>query len=600
MNILGINAFGMNPAACLLQDGKCVAFAEEERFSRVKISEGLFPGRAVKYCLSYANLTLDSIDRIAFGWDCTKYPWSMVRNFASNYFRYGRRERKSFHKQKSPATVLSVIEGLTDFHPLRIHSKILEGFRTSGFNGDIPKTEFVPHHLSHAFSTYFCSGFDRAGIITMDGHGEDICTQLSIGENDEVRVVESFPIPHSLGWFYAAITEYLGFIPYRDEGKLMGLAAFGEKRKNNNKWIEPFSKILKIGTGVYEVNPVYTLFGGHYYGKRYTDEMVKLITDIDSSAVPVAYGEKVEIGGVLKSKYLREVYIDIAWAAQYLLEQTAVMLAKKMVNRYGVENLCISGGVALNCKMNGEILRQSGCKNIFVQPASNDAGTALGAAMIVAKRFGDKIKNQLKDVYCGPGYNNDEILSVLKQCKLNFQKIEDPAHEGAELLEEGKIIGWFQGRMEFGARALGNRSILANPVFKGIKDRVNNEVKYRESWRPFCPSIIEDVKNDYIENVNEASYMIVAYHAKESMKKNIGVVVHIDNTIRPQIVKQEVNPAFFSLIINLGKRTGHPVVLNTSFNIRGEPIICRPLEAVSCFYSNGLDALIMGNFLVRK
>lgn len=600
MNILGIIGFGMNPAACILQDGKCIVFVEEERFTRIKVSEGMFPTKAVAYCLSSTKLKLDSIDRIAFGWDSTKYPWTMMRNLGINYFRYWGRERRSFHKQRDSSAVVFAIEGLVDYHPLKIRLGILEGLRSAGLQGNIPKIEFVPHHLAHAYSAYFCSNFEKAGILTIDGHGEDICTQLAIGEGNEIRIVESFSVPHSLGWFFAAITEYLGFMPYRDEGKVMGLAAFGEVRKNGNKWVEPLSRVLKFQNGSYEVNPIYTLFGTHYYGKRYTDEMVRLFTDIDSQAMPVTYGEKLRINGRIQSKYLLDVYIDMAWAAQELLECTAVMLGKKLVENYGVENLCIAGGVGLNCKMNGEILRRSGCKNIFVQPASNDAGAALGAAMYVAKELGEDISNPLKNVCLGPGFSNDEICVALKNYKVRFQKIDNPVNEAAKLLEEGKIIAWFQGRMEFGSRALGNRSILANPIFPDIKDRVNSEVKYREWWRPFCPSIIDEAKENYIQDANEASFMTVTYQMQELMREKLQPVTHVNGSIRPQTVIKENNPLYHSLITNFGKRTSHPVVLNTSFNVKGEPIICTPIEAIRCFYSNGLDALVIGNFVLRK
>lgn len=600
MNILGIIGFGMNPAACLLRDGKIMAFVEEERFTRLKISEGMFPAKAVAYCLSSAELTLDAIDRIAFGWDVTMYPWAVMRHFGLNYLKYKGRENRSYHKQKDNSSVFTVAEVLLEYCPERIRSKITEGLRSVGLKGDIPEIKFVQHHLAHAYSTYFCSNFKKAGILTIDGSGETISTQLAIGEKDNIRIIESFATPHSLGWLYAAITEYLGFIPYRDEGKVMGLAAFGETRKSNNKWIEPFSRILKIRNSYYEINPIYTWFGSHYYGKCYTDEMVKFITSVDPEALPISYGEKIVMNGCQQSKYLQDIYIDIAWAAQELLEQAAVMLGRKLVENYGIENLCVAGGVGLNCKMNGEILRRSGCKSIFVQPASSDAGTALGAAMFVAKEYGDDIRNSIGDTYKGPGFSNDDIHAILKNCRLNYREIADPAEEAASLLEEGKIIAYFQGRMEFGPRALGNRSILANPVTPNIKDKVNAEVKYRESWRPFCPSIIEEAREDYIENPNEASFMIVAYNMREPARERLWSIVHVDGTIRPQTVMKESNPLFHSLISKLGKRTGHPVVLNTSFNVRGEPIICTPLEAIRCFYSNGLDALIMGNFVIKK
>lgn len=598
MNILGVFAIGMNPAACLVQDGKIVSFVEEERFTRLKVSENIFPSNSIKFCLSKSNLTLDSIDKIAFGWDATKYPFTMARNYLSNYVKYKYREMKSFHSKKDNSIFITTIQDLFEYHPSIIRNVISKNLKACGLNGKIPEIEFVPHHMAHAYSVYFCSSFNNAGIITIDGHGEEICSQLLIANEDKIRVVKNFPIPHSLGWFYAAMTEYLGFIPYKDEGKLMGLAAYGESRKDFNRFIEPLSKILKIKSDYYEVDPIYTLFGGHNYGSRYTDEMVKFITSVDSQCKPISYGEKALINGKAINKYLLENYIDLAWAAQKLLENAAIMLGRYLVKEYNVENLCVAGGVALNCKMNGEILRNSGCKNIFVQPASNDAGTAMGAALYVAHKNGEKIRNSLTNVYKGPSYSSDDILKILNQCKVKFQHIDEPSVKAAELLNDGKIIAWFQDEMEFGARALGNRSILANPTYANIKDKVNNEVKYREAWRPFCPSMIEEVKDLYIENPNEASFMIVAYKINSS--SNFPCITHVDGTIRPQLVSKKTNEKFHSLIANLGKKTGHPVVLNTSFNVRGEPIICNPLEAIRCFYSNGLDALIMDHFLLTK
>lgn len=600
MNILGIIGFGENPAACLLQDGKMVAFVAEERLTRLKGSHGMFPSKAVEYCLSYAKLNLSDISRIAFGWDARKYPWKIVQNFGVNYFKYKPREASAFHKTKDKSSIFNALAPIIEFIPSGLDLKIRDGLRAAGLKGDIPKIEYVPHHLAHAYSSYFCSGFDQAGILTLDGSGEEICTQLAIAKGDQISVIESVPIPHSLGWFYAAITQYLGFIPYRDEGKLMGLAALGEERATNNKWIEPLSKILQIGNGSYQVDPIYTKFGGHYYADRFTDELVKLLTSIDKNAEPISYGEKVNIDGKAQSKYLLPLYVDIAFAAQDLIEKAAVMLAKKLVNQYKVENICVAGGVGLNCKMNGEILRQSGCKNIFVQPASSDDGTALGAAMYVAKQMGEKINHKLTHAQYGPGYTNDQIEAALKTCKISYKRIDDPAEVGGKLLVEGKLLSWFQGRMEFGARALGGRSILANGTSPGVKEKVNAEVKYRENWRPFCPSLIEEYKDKYLVDANEAAFMIVAYHGSDLLKKNVPGVVHVDGTIRPQAINKEVNPLYHSLVSNVGKATGHPIILNTSFNIRSEPIINTPLEAVRCFYSSGLDALIMGNFLLTK
>jgi carbamoyltransferase len=600
MNVLGMMGFGENPAACLVQDGRLVAFAEEERFTRIKGSDGMCPTRAIAYCLATAKLPLAGVDRIAVGWNSLKYPWTMARNFGGAYLRYHGRERRAHHEPGEASSFVGAMEALLEYHPDRIRGKILEGLRAAGLSGRPPAIEFVTHHVAHAYSAYFCSPFTRAGVLTLDGSGEDVCTQLAIGEGEDLKVTETIAIPNSLGWFYAALTQYLGFIPYRDEGKLMGLAALGEERRATNRWVEPLSRVLKIGRAAYEVDPIYTKFGGHFYGDRFTDELVRLLTAVDPAAVPVSYGERVSHDGRIVSKYLLDTYVDLAWAAQDLLERAAVMLARRLVQAHGMENLCIAGGVGLNCKMNGEILRQSGCRNIFVQPAASDAGSALGAALYVARQLGEPVRNPLAHVYYGPGFDNDAIRAALRQCKIPFRAVDDPARTAAELLEQGEIVAWFQGRMEFGARALGGRSILANLVVPGIKERVNAEVKYRESWRPFCPSMTAEAQGAYIEGANEASFMTVAYRATESAVKKLPAIVHVDGTMRPQVVAADVNPRYHRLITELGKRTGHPVVMNTSFNVRSEPIICTPLEAVRCFYSNGLDALVIGDFVLTK
>jgi carbamoyltransferase len=601
VNILGINGFAKNSSACILRDGELVSFVEKERFTRNKGNDVSFPSQAVAYCLSHAKLGLQDVDRIAFGWDANKYPWGMVRSLATNYLKYRRRPQVDSHPGEAPSSTMHrILDPLMSYHPSKIHATMVQGLRSSGLKGDIPKIEYAPHHLAHAYSTYFCSPFQKAGILTLDGSGEETCTQLAVGEGEDVRVVESISIPHSLGWFYAAITEYLGFIPDRDEGKLMGLAAYGEVRKNQNKWLEPLSKVLRLDADGYEVDATYTKMGGHFYGSRFTDGLVKLLTGVDPAAEPIAYGEKTQINGEIVGRYLLDTYVDIAWAAQELLERAGVSLARKLMKETGVEDLCVAGGVGLNCKMNGEIRSQSGCRNLFVQPAAGDAGVALGAAMYVAKQNGEDVRNPLTHSYYGPEYSNGEIHEALTNCKIEFRTSTDPAGDGASLLEQGKIISWFQGRMEFGPRALGNRSILGNPAIAGMGDRVNKDVKYREPWRPFCPSMLEDVKDDYIDDASLAPFMIVAYRATDRLKQQLPSVVHTDDTIRPQTVTTESNPLFYELLEKLGERTGHPVVMNTSFNVRGEPIICAPLEAVRCFTSNGLDALIMGDFVLEK
>jgi carbamoyltransferase len=600
MNILGVFGLGEGPGACLVRDGRLVAMAEEERFTRLKGSHGMFPSRAIAWLMGSNGLCLEDVDRIAFSWNCRDYPWRVARRFARTFLRHRARATRSVDGRAGSTPFSTAGEILLRWHPAVVLRSIEQGMRAAGLAGRVPPVEFVDHHLAHAYSTYQLSGFDRAGILTLDGSGELTATQLALGENGSVRVLERFEIPDSLGWFYAAITQYLGFVPYRDEGKLMGLAALGEERRNANVWLEPLSEVLRVGASGYAVDPIYTHFGAHHHGDRFTDALADLLTAIDPRATPIAYGEKVETAGGPTSRYLLDHYVDIAWAAQELLERAAVMLARRLVREQGVEDLCLAGGVALNCKMNGEVLRRSGARRIFVQPASNDCGSALGAALYVAHQLGENVRRPLEHVFYGPGFDNDEIRNALEACNVSYRAVEDPSAEAARLLEQEQIIGWFQGRMEFGARALGGRSILASPLQSGMRDRVNREVKYRESWRPFCPSLAAGVEATYLEDPGQASFMIVAYEATPACRSELPAVVHVDGTVRPQVVSAGAHPRFHALIEEFGRRTGHPVVLNTSLNVRSEPIVCTPLETIRCFFSNGLQALVIGDFVVSK
>jgi len=602
MNVLGMIAFGKNPGACLLRDGRLVAFAEEERFTRFKGSHGFFPGRSVEYCLQEAGLRLGEVDRIAFAWDAGKYPYHMLASLARQFVRYRGAAARAYHHESNGtrAGVLAAATNVLKYTPGMLRDEIRLGLRAQGLKGDVPPIEFVSHHLCHAYSTYFCSPFREALVLTLDGSGEDNCTQLAVGRGDTLTVKETVLIPHSLGWFYAAFTAYLGFIPYRDEGKLMGLAALGEERRANNPWPERLSKILRVTRDGYEVDPTFTKFGGHYFADRFTDALVKLVTGFDPTLEPVAYGEKIQQGGAAVSKYLDPRYVDLAWGVQEKLEEAAKAMVTRAVKEYGIRNLCIAGGVGLNCKMNGELLQATPVERIFVQPASNDAGTSIGAAMIVAQAHGDRIWNELENVYYGPGFSNADIRQALDGCKVPYEEASDIVRRTADDIAAGKIVGWFQGRMEFGARALGGRSILANPVFPGIKDKVNGQVKYRESWRPFCPSLVDGAKDEYLEGAAEAPFMIVAFPVKPDKRSLIPSAVHVDGTVRQQTVTEHANPRFHELLSEVGRRTGHPVVMNTSFNVRGEPIICTPLDAVRCFYSTGLDTLAIGDFVLTK
>jgi carbamoyltransferase len=298
MNVLGVIGFGKNPGACLLRDGQLVAFAEEERFTRFKGSHGFFPGKAIEYCLAAGGLQLGDVHRIAFAWDCTKYPYHMLSQFAREYLKYRGPAARAYHRDRNGGGgVLTAAANVFKYTPAKLREEIRLGLRAQGIKGDVPPVEFVSHHLSHAYSAYFCSPFREAIVLTLDGSGEDNCTQLAIGRGDTLTVKDNLLIPHSLGWFYAAFTAYLGFVPYRDEGKLMGLAALGEERRAQNPWPERLGTILRVSNGAYEVDPIYTRLGGHYFGERFTDALVKFVTDFDPALEPVAYGEKIQLNG---------------------------------------------------------------------------------------------------------------------------------------------------------------------------------------------------------------------------------------------------------------------------------------------------------------
>lgn len=599
MNVLGLFGFGMNPGACLLRDGRLVAFAEEERFTRFKGSRDLFPGRASRYCLSEGGLVLEEIDRIAFAWDATRYPYQMFTSLTRKYFVHRRRAHRANSGGSRNSNVFEGVTNILKYTPARIEEGIRLGLRAQGLTGPIPPVEYVPHHVSHSYSAYFCSPFEEAIVLTLDGSGEDLCTQVSVGRGERLTIERAIPLPHSLGWFYAAFTAYFGFTPYLHEGKLMALAGLGSAPRDDNPWPERLTRILKIGAGDYEVDPIYTRFGSHSHSERFTDALTDFITGLDPALGPLTPQQHVA-GNNSRPPYLDPRYIDLAWGVQALLEEAACSLAEHFGRLHGIRNLCVAGGVGLNCKMNGALLHGTSFKRLFVQPASYDAGASIGAAMAVAQAAGDDIRNVLEHSALGPGYSAAAVSSVLDGCGLHAEECEDISSRVAAELAGGKIVGWFQGRMEGGPRALGNRSILANPQTPGVVERLGGKVKTRELWRPFCPSIPSEFKEIYFEDATEAPFMTTAFTVREEQREVMRAAMHSDHSTRPQTVTKSSNPLFHRLLTEFHARTGIPFVINTSFNVDGEPIACTPRDALRCFYSSGLDMLAVGDFLLAK
>ena len=577
MYILGISSFIKNSAACLLKDGKLVAFAEEERFLRIKGAHDCFPAGAINYCLTQEKINLSDVKKIAIGWDCRKYRFSMPIFFAKSWFKHGLRNPSS--------NKLAVLNDLLRYNPKIFYNQLKIELAKVGKTERIPKIEFVPHHLAHAASTFYASGFDKASILVIDGSGEERATSQFIGNGLDIIERSHINIPDSLGWFYAAITSYLGFTPYRQEGQVMGLAAYG---KPDNNYIEKLRKLIrKKNEAAYSVDPSYTLLGNHSFSRHYSDKLVKFLGEPRFFNDPLTQRHK-----------------DIAFAAQFLLEETILSLVKKALENTDNKKLCLAGGVFLNCKMNGEIALSKLAEDIFIQPISNDAGACLGAAMLVAKDEGFDPRFKMEHVYWGPAFSENDVKEKLDQAGINYSRPKDIEKKVSEFIARGKIVAWFKGRMEAGPRALGARSILANPTLKDSKDYVNKKVKHRQTWRPFCPSMTEEVAPEFLTGLSksqdEARFMIVAYPVYDEKSKEIPAVVHIDKTTRPQIVKKSINENYYRIIKNVGEATGTPIVLNTSFNVRGEPIICNPEQAIRCFASTGLDAMAIEGFWIEK
>jgi carbamoyltransferase len=601
MIVLGLSAFGYNPSACVVRDGKLLAFCQEDRLTRLKGSHGMFPSLSVKWCLSSNGLALQDIDVIAFSWGCGKFPWRMVRHLAK--VRVGMIGKRAFAYRSSineRSNWLSSLEHIYLYSPRTVRRKVRDQLRYIGYKGPIPPIEFVDHHVSHAYQTFYQSAFQEASILVADGSGEENSVSGFSFAEKGLRQIINYKVPHSLGWYYGGFTAYLGFMPNRDEGKLMGLAAYGEARRQKNPWLERMDRILRVSHDGFELDPTYFKFGGNEYHPRFTDKLVSFITSHKRDLLPVAVGEVIGEGGKRMNKYLREDYVDLAYAVQVRLEQALGSLVRNLVSRTRIRNLCLSGGVFMNCKANGYLADLPEVDSLFVHPASSDDGASVGAAFYLSSQSGYACRNVLGGVQLGPSYGNDEIESILKRCSIPYSTSENVAYETARLLGQGKIVGWFQGGCEMGARALGGRSIIASVTEKRPKDRINNSIKFREGWRPYCPSFNTEYNGEFTVNAMDTPFMIVARRASEELRQIAPDVVHVDGSVRSQTVRKEVLPRWYSLLDHLRLLEGYPLVLNTSFNVRGEPIACSPSDAIRCFYSTGLDALVMEDHIIVK
>jgi len=554
MLTLGINYQGLHDSsACIMRDGKILFATAEERVSRIK-HDSRFPVNSIKACLDYAKVQPDELDYICFGWPRAEQAYF----YEIKSFLTGKLKPDWFRSTLSFTKNWFQKGGMNQFK--------------NAFGSTSATVIQVDHHLAHAISAYAFSGFKEATIVIIDGSGAWETTSIWYGNDGKLDPVLTIPWPNSLGLFYAEFTHYLGFQKYSDEWKVMGLAPYGQPGIDLSNFIR--------------IDSPYWVDGKGLLGDRYDDV----------SAISRVLGDKREPESKIEQRHQ-----DIAYAVQEACEQCMLQIVKMAIEKTECRNLCLAGGVALNSKANGKIFTSGLVDQIFIQPAASDDGTALGAALFPYLKIDGKLPmTTMRNAYLGHEFSDRHIEQLLKTYKLRYTHLDNPAETAAEMLVESKIIGWFQGRMEFGPRALGNRSILSDPRQPDMKDKVNDAVKFRESWRPFAPSILAESVGDYLENVKDSPFMILTDQVKADKQSIIPAITHVDGSARPQTVEKEINPLYWQLIKAFEQKTGVPVVMNTSFNLRGEAIVCTPAEAIRTFMTSGMDALFLGSYILEK
>ncbi len=564
MNVLGIACYYHDSGAALVRDGQLVAAAEEERFTREKHDHG-FPARAIGYCLREAGITIEQVDHIGF----YEKPLVKFNRILETILAYWPLTYKAW----LTATPLWLA------HRLRIGREIQEKL---GTDKDIL---YCQHHLSHAASAFLVSPFSEAAIITADGVGEWTTTSWGAGRGAEIEMRKELRFPHSVGLLFSAITAYLGFRVNDAEWKVMGLAPYGRPR-----FVDQFRKVVDIkDDGSIRLDLRYFAHGystTRTFNRRWEELFGEPQNDPESP--------------------LTDFHRDIACSGQKIIEEIMVKMATHVRRETGLSNLCIAGGVGLNCVANWRILQESGFRNIFIQPAAGDSGGALGTAFYI---YNTVLRNprvfRMDHAMWGPGFCDEEIRATLDNAKAAYESVNDEQDlldRTAAMIAEGKVVAWFQGRLEFGPRALGARSLLADPRDANMKDVINAKVKFREAFRPFAPAVLKEHAHEYFEMPEgmDMPFMLLVPKVRESKRAIIPAVTHEDGTGRVQTVTEEHNGRFYRLIRAFGRLTGVPVVINTSFNVRGEPIVCTAQDAYHTFVNTGIDALVIGNFIVTQ
>lgn len=569
MYILGISCYSHEASCCLIKDGEIRSLLEEERFNRKKHTCA-FPENAIKHCLTMEGITFKEIEKITFF-------WAPCKEVSGNLYHVLRFFPKSLNLLTAPlgSEELSFFKRVHAMRHVGQHIKKCFGLKSS------PRIEFIEHHLCHAASAFFVSPFKESAILTIDGRGESTTTMMSVGRGNKIQKVKEIKVPHSLGHLYAAVTDYLGFRPFFDEWKVMGLSAYGK-----DAFVKDFEKCLILTKeGGFRLNLKYFQFHTHGQKSWVSDFFIKTFGPRRKDTDP--YDQR---------------HFDVAFALQRLIEKTGVYLSQHLHAITGIPNLCMTGGVVLNCLMNKRIIQETSFKNYFFQPIASDAGTSLGSALYTCHHLLDKERSfRFDSTYLGTEFTNTQIEDVLKTKGVRYKRSEHIARETARHIADGEIVGWFQGRMEAGPRALGNRSITVSPMDSNMKQRLNDRVKKREFFRPFAPSVLEERVNDYFVIPKEqlSPYMILVGDVRKDQRNRIPAVTHVDGTARVHTVNKEVNPRYWELIKEFEAITGTPVLLNTSFN-ENEPIVATPEQALDCFLRTEFDVLAIGDYLVEK
>jgi len=590
--ILGISAFYHDSAASLIIDGEIVAAAQEERFSRKK-HDSRFPFKAIKYVLKEGGLNLLEIDHIVF----YEKPLLKFERLLKTYISFAPRGIRSFMRSMPLWLGEKIFQKKLIFNNLK---KIDNKFN------NFDKIKFSEHHFSHAASAFYPSPFNEAIILTLDGVGEKATTTIAIGKKNKIEIKKEIHFPHSLGLFYSAFTYYLGFKVNSGEYKVMGLAPYGEPKYKN----QIFENLIQLkDDGSFSLNMKYFNYETGF--TMITENFTKL------------FGNPIRESNQL----LTQFHMDVASSIQSVIEDIVLKICMSIKDDYKIDNLCLAGGVALNCVANGKILKERIFKNLWIQPAAGDAGGSLGAALGYWHQdlnMDRKVENEdkMKGSYLGPRYNNEEIQKNLNSLNARYHKKSDDEifKETSYHLKNNKTVGWFQGRMEFGPRALGCRSILGNPLSEKMQKELNLKIKFRESFRPFAPSILNEEVSNWFKTEEKSPYMLLVADVKEDKqiemnydeKKLFGIdklnvkrssvpaITHVDYSARIQTVHKETNPRFYKLINAFKDLTGCPILVNTSFNVRGEPIVASIKDAFKCFMGTNLDILVCENFILFK